>query len=310
MSDASTPPPGDSPRSPSADEETPTSTTTVQPEGNSSPDRARFWRRVTRRLCRPLRSDNPGTPNQPSTERMTARGTWLAGLAATAGLVFSAVTTLYTGLAFNSQAQQQREDSDTESARQASRLNAYITPASGRMGEIAVIENTAGLPAYSVSIGIAVRTDSMSAKEQVSANNEVDFVVGTVLPCTKVSIDLRAAIALIRPSAFTHAPDAFTSTTRVQVNSGLVVQFYDAAGKLWWRDSGSDGLDATTDATPPGLQLVEDAWKWKSRGYLDLDLARPQFAPRWGRTRPLPAGNLEERPSPQRSVKATLCSAR
>jgi hypothetical protein len=237
---------------------------------------------------------------------MSARGTWIAGIAAAIGLVVSAVSTVYTGLAFNNQTDQQREQSATDNAKQAARLNAYLSPATKTTGELAVIDNTSGLPAYAVKIGIATRTESASAKKAMTAVNEINLLVGTVLPCTKVTVDLRAAIAMVKPTAFTHAKGAFRSATSPEAKDGLVVQFYDAAGKLWWRDSGAGGPNAE-HVNAPRLGLVES--EWADRGYESLDDALPADNPRWGRTVPISTTATDGLTVPVRTAKASLCGS-
>ncbi|MFE1986064.1 hypothetical protein [Streptomyces mirabilis] len=179
---------------------------------------------------------------------MSSRGTWLAGIAATVGLIFSAATTAYTGLAFQAQSAQQREQADTEEAKQASQVNSYIATSADLDRERAVIENTSGLPAYKVTF--AVETSDVTV---------LTLIVGTVGPCAKVMINLPKIV-------------------NFNDSAGMIVQFWDSAGHAWRRDTGSDEIDGTK-FNPPRLERLSGSAGYAPDGIGEL---LPGDSLRWG----------------------------
>ncbi len=107
--------------------------------------------------------------------------------------------------------------------------------------------------------------------------------------------------------ALPHARNAFSAGRSILPEDGLVVQFYDATGLMWWRDTGADGLDGTTRPTAPSLGLVKDEWRWASTS--GVENALPSEDTRWGKTGPIPYAVAERLVSGGTATKAALCGS-
>lgn len=163
----------------------------------------------------------------------------LTGVASAIGLIFSALTIYYTGRAFNLQATQQRQATDLQTSAQAAKLNIWLA------GEFdtkvqAVIENTASLPVYHLTIYVYVEVDRTD--EDSSYFSIAPYTAQTIAPCSRLTVDL---------SAYTKsALDPTHDTAIVRAEYGMVANFWDSAGISWYRDTGSIQVNKGAGPTP------------------------------------------------------------
>ncbi|MEV7318448.1 hypothetical protein AB0N56_36715 [Streptomyces microflavus] len=150
--------------------------------------------------------------------KLSALGTFFAGIAATIGLLFSAWT-------IHSQTQQQRADSETKDRSQAVRLNAWMsTPIPGTSTDpiIVVVENTSSEPIYNVNVTATHYLIGNDPGPRVRK-----FLWGTISPCSRLALGMAK-----------FEKDSASGSKPIWQLDGLTVRFSDANGVAWFRDAG------------------------------------------------------------------------
>ncbi|WP_411118354.1 hypothetical protein [Streptomyces sp. 058-1L] len=172
--------------------------------------------------------------------KLSALGTFFAGMAATIGLLFSAWT-------IHSQTQQQRADSATQDRSQAVRLNAWMsTPIPGTSTDpiIVVVENTSTEPIYNASV---TATQYLMGEDPGPKIRRILW--GTIPPCSRLALDLTK-------------DDELSSEKIIWQLDGLTVRFSDANGVTWFRDTGISVLrrNAQPDLVRVDVPSKQSAW--------------------------------------------------
>ncbi|MFC4035672.1 hypothetical protein ACFO3J_30005 [Streptomyces polygonati] len=144
------------------------------------------------------------------------------------GLLFSAASTAYTGLAFNEQTTQQRQQATADASAQAAQVNVWLdAPLAARADERAIIDNNATLPLYQGTLYFKV------GLRNPNGSNKYGIVrlasLGVIAPCTRTTVNLTKAIS----------KDGYGNPIgTLDTLDGLQLSFWDAAGRDWLRDTG------------------------------------------------------------------------
>ncbi|MFD4162460.1 hypothetical protein ACFWRT_18620 [Streptomyces cyaneofuscatus] len=155
----------------------------------------------------------------------------IAGLAAIAALIFTGASTIYTARATEAQtrqaqqeAQQAQNEDDQDAKAQAASLNVLYENG----GDSVEISNSSNRAIYKVEIAFALRVDSSDLRYMA------DAIVGDLGPCQKKVVNVAKGASRYYGIGVNES-DAVSSFNQL----GVVAQFYDADGVMWWRDTGT-----------------------------------------------------------------------
>lgn len=205
------------------------------------------------------------SPHQAMT-LMAARGTLMAGIAATAGLIFTGVTTIYTAESTRAQTRQQEKQEEADARAQASSLNLLYSMADKDQNEIEV-SNSSNQAIYKVEIAFTFGVFKKFAIEP-EGTYVVDAIIGDLGPCQKKTVD--PALAAKRYLRISEDEEVRTIN-----QDGIVAQFYDADGAMWWRETGTfrEG-----DNVIPNLAPAKKKGERPGSGSIEPHMAREMAA--------------------------------